>query len=345
MKMKRLLTTSSSSRRIHRRLARRARRGFTLVELMISLVMGLIIALAAIALAKSSTTAFHEQARMSGVEMTLRAASERFRADLMKASYMSTPNIHLDRRIARIPGAPPNYRVPALLDLQGLYVDVGAGQIRTQGTLNLATRLENSGGGGSPLAPDDVYIAGNMTSDDMYRGQWVDVGSCPGAGARLRLSGLADPAVLRMYNGALAGPDQVKAAQAVFTPGERMTPPVLNKQYAVQVMDMRGCFHYLTVCAVSQGNDPNSVFVDLQGAGANSILTPDDTKDTCGGRLMEEFSIAPVSRVKWYLSSQDEHMVSPAPDPRLIDKVLDTPNGPGTASNKFNLYRQLLAAD
>ena len=79
-------------------------RAFTLIELMISLVMGLIVALAAVALAKSSTTTFHEQARMSGVEMTLRSASERLRADLLKASYMSTPNIQLDTTIARIPG-------------------------------------------------------------------------------------------------------------------------------------------------------------------------------------------------------------------------------------------------
>ena len=70
------------------------------------------------------------------------------------------------------------------------------------------------------------------------------------------------------------------------------------------------------------------------------ILTPDVTKGTCGGRLMEEFSIAPIMRVRWYLSSRDEGAATPAPDPRLYDPVIE-PAG----ANKFNLYRQLLAAD
>jgi prepilin-type N-terminal cleavage/methylation domain-containing protein len=87
-----------------KRRSRARRRGFTLVELMISLVMGLIVALAAVGLARSATTTFYEQARISGVEANVRAASERLRNDLSRASYMSTPNIQWDPRLATIPG-------------------------------------------------------------------------------------------------------------------------------------------------------------------------------------------------------------------------------------------------
>ncbi len=290
---------------------------------MISLVMGLIVALAAIALAKTSTTAFHEQARMNGVEMVLRSASERFRADLLKVSYMSTPNVRADNKIARLPtpSLPVAYRDLTLDNLSGLRVDVGAGKSRTQGALSLATAHN--------LNPDDVYISGNLTSDDMYRAQWVDVSTC--GGPRLRISGKADPAVSRLYNGATVPADMVTAAQAVFMPGLNMTPPVPNIRYAVQITDMRGCTNYLQICAISAAPDPEAVYLDIASdTNSRGILTPEDTKGTCGGRLMEEFSVAPIMRVRWYLDSST--------DARITDTTLD-------GDRKFNLYRQLLAGN
>src|SRR5262249_8034928 len=115
----------------------RRRRGFTLVELMISLVMGLIIALAVIALARAATTTFHEQARMSSIEMALRAGSERLRSDLSKISYMSTANMRLDPRIARRPNG-TTATPPELADLRGIRILRNAGAPKTQGTYTLA---------------------------------------------------------------------------------------------------------------------------------------------------------------------------------------------------------------
>ena len=84
---------------------KRTRRGFTLSELMISLVMGLIVSLAAVGLARTATTTFYEQARSSTTEMSLRMASSRLRGDLSRASYMSTGNIVFDPKVARLAGA------------------------------------------------------------------------------------------------------------------------------------------------------------------------------------------------------------------------------------------------
>jgi prepilin-type N-terminal cleavage/methylation domain-containing protein len=294
------------------------RRGFTLVELMISLVMGLIVALAAVGLARTATTTFYEQARISGVEANVRAASERLRSDLSRVSYMSTPNIQWDTKVALVPGtygAP--YRIPALTNLQGIRIDP-ATTVRSH-----PYSAQNS------IQPQEVIIAGNLTSDDVYRGVLLSEGTGCG-GTTVRLSSDADAAVRRLFNGATTPAEQLAMTHVTFMPGERMNPPLAGLEYAVQVMDMRGCFHYLTICGVAPAPERNSVVLLLNGG----ILTTAATGgDVCGARMMEEVAIAPVQRVRWALA--------PETDAHRIDTTLDGPGAP----NKFNLTRQLLAAD
>jgi len=87
--------------------------GFTLIELLVSLCAGLIISLSIFAISKDATETFHEEARMATAEMTVRFAAERIRADLMRASFMATPNIWTDHQLAypvnaqRVPGPAP----------------------------------------------------------------------------------------------------------------------------------------------------------------------------------------------------------------------------------------------
>lgn len=301
---------------------RQASRGFTLVELMVSLVMGLIVALAAVALSRAATATFHEQVRISGVEARIRAASERLRNDLARASFMSTPNIQWDPKVAKVPGgdaatgAP--YRVTALSNLTGIQI--------------LTTPVV---GTHNDLTPHELVVAGNLTSNDVYRGTWIGTSSgCGGGlGAQIRLDALADPAVRRMLNGETSDTSAItQMAQLVFTPGMRMDPPVTDRVYAAQVMDMRGCFHYVLVCGV-RSDAPNTVTIDVAGDAGRSLLTPEDTAgDVCGARLMEEVAIAPIHRVRWYIDVEK--------DARLIDPDTDR-----DGSMKFNLYRQLLDAN
>jgi prepilin-type N-terminal cleavage/methylation domain-containing protein len=296
-------------------------RGFTLVELMVSLIMGLIISLAAVALARTATTTFYEQARVSGVEASIRSASERLRSDLSRASYMSTPNIQWDPKLAKVPGAVGDpYRIVALQSLQGIRLAKAASAIR-------AHALEVKNG----LTPHELYVSGNLTTDDSYRGQLVAADGTGCGGATVRVSPDADPAVRRLLNGATSATDRVSMAQVSFMPGLKMNPAQTGFGYAVQVTDMRGCTHYLTVCNVidASANLPDAIDLQLNGG----ILTTNDTGgDVCGARLMEEVSIAPIQRVRWGLAVET--------DARRIDTTLD-----GDGSNKLNLTRQLLAAD
>src|SRR5262249_34888701 len=78
-------------------LARAARRdesgGFTLVELTVALVAGLIVGMAVVGISKEVTNTFHEEQRTAAAEMQLRTAMDRIRADLQRAAYMTTPTV------------------------------------------------------------------------------------------------------------------------------------------------------------------------------------------------------------------------------------------------------------
>ena len=105
--------------------------GFTLVELTVALVAGLIVAIGIVGLSREATATFHEEMRSSAAEATLRAAVDRLRADLQRASYMSTPNIVSDPKVAKWMGDPNNvFRVnpttgAAIVHLAGIHLVSG----------------------------------------------------------------------------------------------------------------------------------------------------------------------------------------------------------------------------
>jgi type II secretory pathway pseudopilin PulG len=77
----------------------RSSRGFTLVELMISMAAGIMVALAVVALSREATNVFQDETRIAGAEMQLRSAMDRLRNDVQRASFMSTGNVYIDPAI------------------------------------------------------------------------------------------------------------------------------------------------------------------------------------------------------------------------------------------------------
>lgn len=311
--------------RRHVRRARAQSRGFTLVELMISLVMGLIVSLAAVGLARTATNTFHEQARGSLTEMGVRTAAERLRQDLMRISYMSTGNIALDPKVAHIAGKDTpleRARFAALQDLQGVRVHVGGAKAASQGTLNLA---DNNG-----LNPDAIEITGNLTTDDAYNGTILSGSDC---GAQVvRLDPQADAAVWQLVHGAGANPAQNARNAFLPVPGHR---------FLAQITDPMGCHHYAPVCdvQVQSGAAGNVVLVHLVGDGVRAVLyshssgyeNPPGLANNCGASEGGKVSIAPVTRVRWALTPSPTHLQADAD----VEPV----------GNKFDLTRQLLDVD
>jgi type II secretory pathway pseudopilin PulG len=290
------------------------RRGFTLVELMVSLVAGLIVTIAVVGLARTATTTFYEQARLSTTEAAVRAGAERLRQDLSRTSFMSTGNIHLARndstsvpfgqKISHIPGAVTPARYTELVDLQGLRINVGGSAA--------AAPISVANG----LNPDSIELTGNFTTDDSYRGKIE--------GNTITLNALSDVAVARL----IAGPDPNVAVHNAFCPGT--VPPAAARPYMARVVDPRGCQHFVVISAVSGTALGATITLAAPSGGGSPVLTPAQDQSTCGASDQEEVTISPLQKVRWYLA---ETTTSLQPDPAVEAK-----------DRKYDLYREILDA-
>ena len=310
-------------------------RGFTLVELMVSLVAGLIVTIAVVGLARAATTTFFEAARISTVEANVRTAAERLRQDLSRASYMSTGNIKL--AVDQAPGVPlahrigiPNPSTPtanggsrytALNDLAGVNVIVGGSGLNAAAVPGAGTS-NNSLSANNLLNPDAVILGGNYTTNDSYQGTFsVSGGSCPG-GQSIALNAAGDAAVRRLVNTA----DPLASAQAAFT-------PVVGKRFAARVVDAKGCQHYVVVCNVTATMSGALISLEQDGAANPAVMLSGVGNHTnCGATNAEPVTINPVQRVRWYIGPNTEALLDPA-------------SGVEPAGNKFNLYRDLIDAE
>lgn len=222
--------------------------GFTLIELLVSLCAGLIISLAVFAISKDATQTFHEESRMATAEMTVRFAAERIRADLMRASFMSTPNIWTDHQLAypvnaqRVPGPAPQ----AIQQLAGIRLIPADPSIQGLSIVN--------GFWGAPGAPVGVEITGNMTSTDIFPIRKIESGGgCGGQQITLQTD---TPSMWRILGG--------------FNPLETLRglyQPVPQQPFLVRLVDTTGKIQFAPLCA---GNA-----ININGGGVAAIITVD----------------------------------------------------------------------
>ncbi len=290
---------------------------------MIALVMGLIISLAVVALGKSATQTFHDQARLSATESGVRTAVERLRTDLTRISQMAPGNIRLDPQIARINnGGPPSpWRYQQFAYLAGVRIDMQsltAPSVAVPFTANAATpaNFAIQGAGTNNFRPDTIVITGNLTSNDSYGGTFQHLGGACGGGQNVTLDALSDAAVFSLLTGAANPADAQARASGAFL-------PVAGREFYVQVRDGLGCFHYATVCGTT-GISATQVRVDLSnddgGIGRAVLLANPTAGDpeaaavppgvgngtslsSCGTSSGGRVRIAPVARARWVVKA------------------------------------------
>jgi prepilin-type N-terminal cleavage/methylation domain-containing protein len=177
-----------------RRIARRARAGFTLVELMVAMSGGLFLSIAVFALSRDATRFYQQEGRIANATLAAVSGFERLSSDVARAGHLSTPNIQNDPFVCNRPDA----SFPA--SIRGLRALV-VGKSTVTGT-------EVAGAG---LAPHSLVVSGAMNTPEVLTTMAV----AEGAGGAWRVDlDLATPTADRL--GLSRAPAAVSANQAIL---------------------------------------------------------------------------------------------------------------------------------
>jgi prepilin-type N-terminal cleavage/methylation domain-containing protein len=134
---------------------RSARRGFTLVELLVAVMAGLFVSLAAFVLARNAAYFFQHEARISSAQLSAMLGMERLLADIERASFLSTPNIQTSLKRCPPSNGGAVAGLPAgLAKLAGIRVDEGTGE------------LPQSAANG--MKPDRITIGGAFDTTEAF---------------------------------------------------------------------------------------------------------------------------------------------------------------------------------
>ena len=293
---------------------RRRSRGFTLIELMVSLIAGLFVALAVVGLSTQAMNTFHEEARTAASEMTLRTAVERLRADIQRAGFMSSGNAQRDPYIAHAPSSPI---MPTSGTFNGIYKLAGI-HLDYQGSMAL-TPLSTAAG----FTPDAIELGGNFTTTDDYVVRYQEDGRSTCGGVRLWLA-VDSPAMWRILS--QSNPDA--SLEAAFQ-------PVSGSAFAVRVTDNTGHFQYLPTCVgktagVTGTGIAATAWVDLDTA-TMQLLSANQTGTNGGssGLGVGSLRVNPVQTVRWELRPIDTSKSGDAPYAALVSPSAD----------KYELFR------
>jgi len=292
----------------------RRSRGFTLIELMVSLIAGLFVAMAVVGLSEQATNTFHEEARTAASEMALRTAVERLRADIQRAGFMSTGNAQHDPYIAHAPGSPI---MPTTGTYNGLYRLAGI-HLYYEGSAALTPLSAGAG-----FAPDAIELGGNFTTTDDYVVRYQESGTSSCGGTRLWLE-IDSPPMWRI----LSQSDPDASLEAAFQ-------PVSGSTFAARVTDDTGHFQYIPTCAgkaagVNGTGIAATAYVDLDTS-TTPLLTAQQTKTNGGssGLGVGKLRVNPVQTVRWELRPIDTSKTGDAPYAALVS----------TAGDKYELFR------
>ncbi len=344
------------------RAARRRRQaGFTMIELTVALVAGLIVAMGIIGLSREATNTFNEEGRTTAAEAGLRVAIERLRADVQRAGYMSTGNILRDPGVAHVPGSLPGAVNPAAYRPVATGAPSGAaGAVGMFGLQNLASlywldngsTVNNIGLSATQtpaLTPDLIQIAGNMTTSEQFDIQTVaSTNAACGAGGTVITLYPNSAALMRTLGGT---PNAGNAAtlgpilQNIFAPDS-------GSSFLLRLVDKTGHAQFLATCPTSgafatAGIDASgNPYVRVDGgntpilyatAGANNISTVGGVSGFCAGCMVN-----PVQIVQWEITNSSGGGTDTEPTPNTNIDYLGLTAAADT--DKYDLMRSFLDA-
>ena len=316
-----------------RRFRRQA--GFTLIELTVSLVAGLVVALGIMALSREATRTFNEEVRGAAAEATMRTAVDRLRADLQRAGYMSTANIMGDPMIAKVPGttnvANTKPSMLGILHLQSINLYSGG---LTADLLPLSSVQTPA------LAPDSFDLGGNMTTAEQFEVQMIvpSTSNC----TQIMLSS-ASSAMYRIAASGMGTPGAAQELRNAFQP----VPATMTTQFMVRLVDTTGHTQYLATCpgANAAGFTGTQPWVSVSTADtpiqyAVQTHTQGGVTGYCVGCIVN-----PVQIVRWEITTATKEQTNQAQYATALDSLpANASTSPTIDPNKYDLMRTYVDA-
>ncbi|HEX8795687.1 MAG TPA: prepilin-type N-terminal cleavage/methylation domain-containing protein [Polyangiaceae bacterium] len=325
------------------RTRRASQAGFTLVELTVAMVAGLIVALGIVGLSRAATKTFNEEIRSSAAESALRTAMDRLRADLQRAAFMSTGDIQSDSMINRLvnstnnlPSVPQGFR-----GLRGL----SAIQLKYQGSFTDNT-IPQSAKQVPALAPDWIQIGGNMTCAEQFDVAMI----MPPAGTCQQI--MLSPVSASIYRVATAGLGTAAGAQQLSNVFAPVATGGTANQFMVRLLDNQGCSQFLATCpgmAQPAGvtNGQPYVWVDAVNTPILTAQTGGQTTCTLSGYAAGTAWVNPVQIVRWEIMSTNDEAGRTPQYVNGLGSILQGNNGLANANVdplKYDLVRSYVDA-
>ena len=190
--------------------------GFTLVELLVAMMAGLLVAIAAVSFSKQSTLVFAQEARIAAAQMSVLAGFQRLQADVARAAYMSTTDMRREHLAQRLCAPDFDEWDDPVKDLASVRLRVADdGRIR-------------------------LRIAGNLGSSEMFPVRTIE---SLGTAHTVYLQTNNGPMTRAGFVGGVSGTDE--AFQNVFRPGQ-----------FIRITDDQGKFEYAMIHAASFDTAP-----------------------------------------------------------------------------------------
>jgi prepilin-type N-terminal cleavage/methylation domain-containing protein len=317
---------------VRARRPRASQAGFTLVELTVALVAGLIVALGVVGLSHEATQTFNEESRSSAAEAAMRTAVDRLRADLSRAGYMSTGDILTDPAIAHAPTAAAgnlqnllNVNFTGIKQLGALQL-IDGGSITTSG-LALSAKQTPA------VTPDVLLIGGNMTCAEQFDVQMIlpATGNCQ----QILLSPVS-PAIYRVATAGVGTSAGAQQLNNVFAP---VVGNGATAQFMVRLLDDTGHTQYLATCPQANvaGITNGQPYLWIDSADTQ-ILKASDTAGQGGisGYAAGKAWVNPVQLVRWEITSTAQEAINQPQLAAALGNVVQTGE---LDPNKYDLMR------
>ncbi len=262
---------------------RRAARGFTLIELVVALSAGLLVAMAALALSRSATRFFQHEARISAAQLAASLGMSRITADLERAAFLGTFSNKVDPHLCTQNVILP----PSLANLTGIQIRRGGSVIDHGAELSQSVDPENA------MNPDSIVLSGSFDTVERFTSR-----SCMNGGPN-DICLLPDGTINRLRNLAAAqGKTLADALSPIFRPGRflRIEDPSKTSQNRFY-----GIIQNLSVSGPAMNEN---IQITLTTAPALPFRTSTTGKTSCGLRMsLVGQTVSVLSRVRYDLRS------------------------------------------